>query len=215
MKKDLIQRMIKMALGVSLMSVSLYFMIQANIGVNPWDVVALGLSKTLGILYGTSTILIGIFVLLIDIILGEHIGIGTFIDILISGKVVDLLNWIGIIPLLSNIYLSYLFFGIGLVLMAISQYIIMKQGVTCGPRDSFQIGLSKKLPGLHPSLVLAIILVGLVIIGYFLGGPIGIGTLIYPFGLALIQKIVFSLASFDPRTIKHQLIKESWRILTK
>ena len=71
-----------------------YLTIQANIGAGPWDVLNLGVSKTLGILYGTASIAISLTILVIDILLKEPIGIAMFIDAIVVGKAVDFFNMI-------------------------------------------------------------------------------------------------------------------------
>ena len=76
----------------------IYLTIQANIGVAPWDVLNLGISKTLGILYGTASIAVSCTILVIDILLREPIGIAMFIDAIVVGKAVDFFNWTGIVP---------------------------------------------------------------------------------------------------------------------
>ena len=63
----------------------IYLTIQANIGAAPWDVLSLGLSKTLGILYGSASIAVSLTILLIDVLLREPIGIAMFIDAAVLG----------------------------------------------------------------------------------------------------------------------------------
>ena len=66
-----------------------YLTIQANIGAAPWDVLNLGLSKSLGILYGNASIAVSVTILIIDILMKEPIGIAMFIDAVVVGKAVD------------------------------------------------------------------------------------------------------------------------------
>ena len=75
-----------------------YLTIQANIGAGPWDVLNLGVSRTLGILYGNASIAISITILIIDIIMREPIGIAMFIDALTVGKAVDFYNRLNVVP---------------------------------------------------------------------------------------------------------------------
>ena len=69
-----------------------YLTIHANIGAGPWDVLNIGLSRSLGILYGTASIAVSLSILLIDILLKEPIGIAMFIDAVVVGKSVDFFN---------------------------------------------------------------------------------------------------------------------------
>ena len=73
----------------------IYLTIQANLGAAPWDVLSLGMSKTLGILYGNASIAVSVTILVIDVLLKEPIGIAMFIDAVVVGKSVDFFNWLG------------------------------------------------------------------------------------------------------------------------
>ena len=76
----------------------IYLTIQANIGVGPWDVLHIGLAKTLGILYGNASVALSLLILLIDIWMKEPIGIAMFLDAVIVGKAVDFFNWLDLVP---------------------------------------------------------------------------------------------------------------------
>ena len=95
----------------------IYLTIQANIGAAPWDVLNLGLSKSLGILYGNASIAVSISILFIDILMREPIGIDMFIDAVVVGKAVDFFNWLHIVPpctsLLTAIPCAASFFSAG------------------------------------------------------------------------------------------------------
>ena len=73
-----------------------YLTIHASMGAGPWDVLNLGLSKTFGMLYGTASITVSFFILLIDVLLREPIGIAMIIDAIVVGKSVDFFNWYGL-----------------------------------------------------------------------------------------------------------------------
>ena len=86
------------ALSLFVNGFGVYLTIQANIGAGPWDVLNLGLSKSLGILYGSASITVSLSILAIDILLKEPIGIAMFIDAVVVGKAVDFFNWAGLVP---------------------------------------------------------------------------------------------------------------------
>ena len=79
------------ALSLFVNGFGIYLTIQANIGTSPWDVLHIGMSKSLGILYGTASIMVSLTILGIDILLREPIGIAMFIDAIVVGKSVDFL----------------------------------------------------------------------------------------------------------------------------
>lgn len=96
--RELLKKTLLAAIGLICFGAGVYLTIQANIGVAPWDALNLGLSKTFGILYGTASVGVSVILILIDLLLKEHIGIGTILDAVLVGKTVDFLNWFDLIP---------------------------------------------------------------------------------------------------------------------
>lgn len=201
--------------GLILFGVGVYLTIQANLGVSPWDVLFLGISKSTGILYGNVTIFVNIFILLIDLlVLREKIGLGSIIDALIVGKVVDILNWLDILPLMNgNIAVRILVLFLGIAIEGFSQYLYMKAALCAGPKDTLFIGLARKMPRLSIGAVNAALMLTVMIIGWLLGGPVGIGSLISPFGTGAMQNLTFKVMKFDPKSVKHQSILGTWKVL--
>lgn len=201
--------------GLMSFACGVYLVIQANIGAAPWDVFCIGLSQTCGILYGNASILISIVLIVIDLLMKEKIGIGTILDAIVVGKTVDLLNWLDIVPKQEKIWISIIMLIAAFFLEGFSQYLYMKAGLSCGPRDSFQIALGRRMPKIPIGVVNIFILITVLIIGYFLGGPVGIGTILAPVGIGLMQQLAFNMMKFEPKNITHQNIIQSARIIFK
>jgi len=213
-RKEIFKNCINAGLGLFCFGFCVYCVIQANIGVGPWDVFCIGLSNTCGILYGTASIGISVVLIIIDLLMGEKIGLGTILDAVIVGKTVDLFNWLNPIPKIEN----NLPLSIGIMILffigeGFAQYFYMKAGLSCGPRDSLQIALGKRLPMLPIGVVNIILLAVVLIIGYFLNGPIGIGTLLCPVGIGVMQDLVFKITKFDPKSVKHQSLIASLKVI--
>ena len=191
----------------------IYLTMRANIGASPWDVFNLGLSKTFGILYGTASIGVSLTILLIDILLKEPIGIAMFIDAIVVGKSVDFFNFIDIVPKADNIVISIIMMGIGLFIIGYTQLFYMRSSLGCGPRDSLLIGLKKRLKRMPIGVVSIAILSTATLIGYLLGGPVGLGTLICALCAGPIMQFAFQSLSFEATAIRHQNLKESFKIM--
>ena len=190
-----------------------YLTIQANIGAGPWDVLNLGLSKTLGILYGTASITISFTILLIDVLLREPIGIAMFIDAVVVGKAVDFFNRMGVVAPCASPLSGIPVMLAGLVVMAYTQFAYMKAALGCGPRDTLLVGLAKRA-GRVPIGAVSIALLSLAtFIGWLLGGPVGLGTLICAFCTGPIMQAAFRTVRFDATRIRHQHLAESARVL--
>ena len=112
--------------GLAVNGCGLYLMLQASIGLAPWDVLALALSKHLPLSYGSVVMLIGFLLIGVNLLLGEPIGIGMVLDALIVGSVADLLTQLDLVPtqtaLLSGVFCMLL----GLTLVAVSQWIYVR-----------------------------------------------------------------------------------------
>lgn len=189
-----------------------YLTIQANIGAGPWDVLNLGVAKTFGILYGTASVAISYAILGVDIVLREPIGIAMFIDAFVVGKAVDFFNRINIVPECDSLVKGVVVMVIGLVIMAYTQYTYMSASLGCGPRDTLLVALAKRA-GKIPIGAVSIALLSLAtFVGWLLGGPVGIGTLICAFATGPIMQMAFSTVKFDATHVHHQHLAESVKV---
>lgn len=209
---DIIRNSFKAAFGLFMFGFGVYLTIQANIGVGPWDVLNLGLSGTFGIKFGTGSIIISLLILAIDIFLREPIGIGMFLDAFVVGKTVDLFNWMDVVKPQENPVLGIVMMLAGLFIMGYSQYLYMDAALGCGPRDTLLVALAKHMPKIPIGVISIVILAVVTFIGWRLGGPIGIGTIICAFFTGPIMQLDFKLVGFDATKIVHQNIKESAKI---
>ena len=213
--RDLIFNSLHASAGLIIFGIGTYLTIQANIGVSPWDTFSLGLAGTLHILYGNASIIISVTVVLIDLLMKEKIGIGTLLDAVLVGKTVDLMNYLNIVPEIETPLASYVIFIAGIFIMASSQFLYMRAGLCCGPRDTLQIGLARRIPRLGVGTVNICIQTVVLIAGYLLGGPVGPGTVIAAFGIGIAQNLIFRWIGFEPRNVKHQSLIGSWNLLVK
>ena len=191
----------------------IYLTIQANIGAAPWDVLNLGVSKCLGILYGSASIAISLSILMIDILLKEPIGIAMFIDAVVVGKSVDFFNRIHAVPVCSSLWTGIPVMISGLFILAYTQYTYMIASLGCGPRDTLLVGLAKRVRQLPIGAVSIALLSTATLIGWLLGGPVGLGTLICAFGAGPIMQLAFATVRFDATSVRHQRLKDSIRVL--
>lgn len=207
---DLLKKSLLATIGLMCFGAGDYLTIQANIGVAPWDTLNLGLSETFGILYGTASIGVSLTLIVIDLLLKEHIGIGTILDAIVVGKTVDLLNWLDLVPKQENIWISIPMMFIGFFIMGLSQVIYMKAGLACGPRDSFMIAIGKRLNRIPIGAVNIMILIVVLAAGWQLGGPIGIGTVLAAFGIGIMMQLAFNITKFEPKSVVHENILQSF-----
>ena len=201
-------------LGLMLFGLGVHLTIQADIGVAPWDALNLGLSKTFGILYGTASVIVSFAIIAVDLLLREPIGIGTVLDAVVVGKTVDLINWLGIIPFVEdNITVSIAVMLIGLFIMGLGQVVYMRAGLCCGPRDSLMLAINRRLKKLPVGAVSVLMMIIVLLVGWMLGGPIGIGTIVCTFGIGIMMQFAFVITCFEPKDVEHTGFLECWNIL--
>lgn len=85
-RKDILIHSLIAAAGLFCCGIGIYFTLQANIGVSPWDVLHQGLAGRLGMLYGNVSVMVALIILVVDVLMREPIGIGMFLDAFIVGK---------------------------------------------------------------------------------------------------------------------------------
>lgn len=212
-RKEILLNSLIASIGLFMFGFGVYLTIQANLGVAPWDSFSLGLANTFNVKYGTASIALSLFILVIDIIMKGKIGIGMFLDAFIVGKTVDLFNLLNIVPTQTELVYKLLVILIGMTIMGFSQYLYMKAGLGCGPRDTMLVGLSRRIKKVPIGVVSIAILATVTLLGLLLGGPIGIGTLICAGLIGPIMQFAFKLMHFDATKIEHQSISNSFKII--
>ena len=201
------------ALSLFVNGFGIYLTIRANIGVSPWDVLNIGVSKTFGILYGTASIAISVLILGIDLMLREPIGLAMLIDAVVVGKSVDFFNWLDAVPMADTLPMSIAMQVLGLFIMGYTQYFYMAAALGCGPRDTLLVGLKRRTSRLPIGAVSIALLSVATLTGWLLGGPVGLGTLVCAFLSGPIMQLAFRTVGFDATCIRHQSLPESLRVL--
>ena len=166
--------------GLSLFGLGEGLLIVSFTGASPWSVLAQGISLNVNLSIGTITLLISVAVLILWVPLGQKPGMGTIFNALIIAIMIDLC--IKYVPTPSNYIHQLLLAIISVVMVGIGGGIYLVSNLGAGPRDGLMIGL-QKLTNFPIAVVRATLEISVVSIGWYLGGTVGIGTLLFAFGI--------------------------------
>ena len=155
-------------------------LILSTTGNSPWSVLAEGISKNSKLSIGAATFLVSVTVLFLWIFLRQKPGLGTIFNIIIISGMIDVTLYF-FDPPSSNI-LKYLLAIFSVMLVGIGSGIYLVANLGPGPRDGLMTGLTK-ITNLPIALVRACLEISVVIVGWYLGGTVGVGTLIFAFGI--------------------------------
>ena len=209
--KDFYLRMIKMIFGLFLYALGIVITLKANIGFAPWDVFHVGLSKTMGISIGTASILVGLLILLIVIILGEKLGFGSVFNMFLVGIFLDLILKINLVPQMKHIVSGIIMLISGMVVISVATYFYIGSAFGAGPRDSLMVALTRKTK-IPVGICRGIIELSATVAGWFLGGMVGIGTVITVIGIGFCIQLTFKVLKFDVKAVKHESLKDTLRL---
>ena len=169
-----------LCLGLTLFGLGEGLLIVSLTGASPWSVLAQGISLNVNLSIGILTFLISVGVLLLWIPLGQKPGIGTIFNAIIIALMIDLC--IKFVPTPSNFIQQLILAIVSVVTVGIGGGIYLISNLGAGPRDGLMIGL-QKISNLPIAVVRATLEISVVSIGWYLGGTVGIGTLLFAFGI--------------------------------
>ena len=166
--------------GLMLFGLGEGLLIVSLTGASPWSVLAQGISLNVNLSIGTITLLISIAVLMLWIPLNQKPGMGTIFNALIIALMIDLC--IKFVPTPSIYFHQLILAVISVMMVGIGGGIYLVSNLGAGPRDGLMIGL-QKVSNLPIAVVRATLEITVVAIGWYLGGTVGIGTLLFAFGI--------------------------------
>jgi uncharacterized membrane protein YczE len=207
--KNIINKFARLMVGYFLYGLGIVLTVNANQGLAPWSVFHQGLSHQLNITMGVATQVVGLVILVLDFFLGERLGWGTVGNVVFIGTYIDLINFYKWIPISENLAVSYGMMLIGLIIMALATYFYLSAQMGAGPRDGFMIAMTKRI-NLSVGWIRNIIEVVVLIAGYFMGGSVGLGTLVMAILFGRFIQFTFKLFKFDVRQVKHRYIDQDF-----
>ena len=203
MTKLYAEKLARCITGLAFFGFGIALFLRANLGLAPWDIFHKGLSKKLDISIGLVIVGVGLLLLLLWIPLRQRPGVGTILNAIEIGLIVNLTK-----PLIGEpdqLIIRALMVIAGVLVIGLGSALYIGAGLGSGPRDGLMLGLSKyAIRGHQISIRVARTAVELTVMvaGLFLGGSIGVGTLIFMFGIGPLVQLI--LPRFEMRLASDQ-----------
>ncbi|MHA7142558.1 membrane protein YczE [Arthrobacter sp. Sr33] len=172
----ILRRVPQLLVGLFCYGFAIAMMIQAGIGVSPWDVLGQGVALQSGLPFGVATNIIGLLVLLLWIPIRQKPGIGTVLNVALVGPSAEV--GLAILPMPTELWAQILLFTGGLTLLALATGLYIGARMGPGPRDGLMTGIHRKW-GWKIWKVRTLIELTVLAIGWVLGGTVGVGTVAF------------------------------------
>jgi uncharacterized membrane protein YczE len=175
------------------------------VGLHPWDVLNVALYQHYGFTIGTWGVICGLVLIIISLFVDrKYINIGTFLNALCIGPIMDFFLRLDILPKATNSWIDYLILLSGIIITGIGGGMYVAAGIGAGPRDGFMLSISDRT-GLSVTKARIVVESLVLIIGFLLSGPVFIATFLYTF----IQSPVFHRSLKLFRLLIDTLIKRN------
>jgi uncharacterized membrane protein YczE len=191
----LLRRLVQLFLGLALYGVSLALVLRAGLGLAPWDVLHQGLAERTGLTVGQLVIIVSFLVLLLWFPIRQRPGFGTFANAVLVGVFVDLTMFV-----LDDVHgwaWRVLLLAAGVLLNGLATALYIGASLGPGPRDGLMTGLVRRT-GRSVGFVRTVIEVSVLLVGWLLGGTVGVGTVLYAFAIGPLAHLLLPVFTIEP-----------------
>jgi uncharacterized membrane protein YczE len=191
--RELRRRLPQLLVGIPVLGVGIALTLQARLGVSPYDVLHQGIAAKTGLSVGTVVILVGLVILLFWIPLRQRPGLGTVVNTLTVGLVIDLV--LHVVPEPDLLAARIPLLVVGILVTGLGMGLYIGAGLGPGPRDGLMTGLAAK--GYPLWAVRTVLELAALAAGWFLGGNVGVGTIAFAFGIGPLGHFFLSHLHLD------------------
>ena len=189
---------VRLLAGLWLFAVGVVLGLRSGLGVSPWDVFHDGIRQATPLSFGAATVLVGVVLVVVALAFGVRVGPGTLVNMVAIGVFADALLASGFVQDLAArslpVRLAAVLAGVGLVALGSALYI--GAGLGSGPRDSLMLALSAQTR-LPVGLIRGLLEGGVLGVGWLLGGAVGVGTVLFAFGIGPAVQLAFRVLQID------------------
>lgn len=192
---DLRRRLPRLLVGLVLFGIGIASMVRADLGLSPWDVLHQGVARRTALTIGAVSIITSFAVLGLWVPLRERAGIGTLLNAVVIGLVVDLT--LLLVPPIAALAPRLALLAAGPVLVGLGSGLYLGVGLGSGPRDGLMTGLARR--GWHVGRVRAGIEITVLLAGWALGGTVGLGTVVFTLSIGPLVHVFLSRLTITGR----------------
>lgn len=206
-RRELGRRVARCLAGVALFGIGIAFTVRADLGLAPWDVLHQGLSELTGVPMGTVAIGVGLLVLLLWVPLRQRVGLGTILNVLVVGLVLD--GMLLVLPEPSSLVVRWAFLLGGLAVIALASGLYIGSGLGPGPRDGLMVGLGER--GVKVHVARTVIELSALGLGWLLGGTVGVGTVVSALLIGPMVHVALPPLMLPPLTPRPEPLTPGWQ----
>ena len=195
----MIRRLLRLNIGLLIYGLAVSMVVNAKVGIPPWDVFAQGISIQLNTSYGVASIIVSVIVLLFWIPLKVKPGIGSIMNAILIGLWADF--WTQFLPKMDFYWGNLAMFLLGTCTVAFATGLYITSNLGSGPRDGLILGLTKRL-GWKVWQIRTVIEVLVLSIGWVMGGQVREGTVIFAITIGYLMQISLKFFKYKPAAAK-------------
>lgn len=201
-------------IGLFLFAIGISLTVKANLGLSPWSVFHMGLSKHLPITFGQASQLTGFLLILLTFFIKIVPGLATIFNMYLVGFFVDVILNSNILPAPNTMILRIIVLFLGLVAIAFASYFYLRVELGAGPRDGLMEGLVR-VTNKSVGFIRTAIEVSVLVTGFLLGGPLGVGTVIASLFTGTTVQWAFKIGKYDPNKAHHINLTQMHKVYGK
>ncbi|MEA4960674.1 MAG: membrane protein [Lutispora sp.] len=200
---SLLKKMPMLLFGLFLYSAGIVATLYSRLGMSPWEVFHMGIVNHTPLTLGQTSQITGLCILALSYFIGVVPGLASIMNMYFIGFFIDLIDNSGFYKTPDTILGKLFLLMLGILMIGWATFFYLKVQLGAGPRDGLMEGLVKKMK--KPVwLIRGAIELTVLTIGYLLGGPIGVGTLIIAFTIGLSVQLAFKLGKYDSKSVEHE-----------
>lgn len=203
-RRPVLARLPGLLFGLVVFGFGIALMARAGIGLGPWEAFHQGLQFRTGIPMGTISILLGVPILALWWPLGERPGIGTLINVLLIGTATNIGN--SLVPAQTVPVLQLVQMLAGVVVIGLGSGLYLSADLGPGPRDGLMVGVHHRY-GWSIRRSRTAIEISVLVIGWALGGTIGLGTIVFAFGIGPVVQVMLGIFDREGRVSRRRDVR--------